>query len=137
MKRLSPKFINRVIVGLFLLIPLLVYVIGYLAYLVGAHGSADISTFGIYDRYLQDSWCFSWGVDILDGISIGFAPINSLLLYVFGDFLSLDSTPMYFMVGYMWYAFHVLLFDLVFHISTFFIRLIKNILDKLEGGTSC
>lgn len=139
MKRLSPKFVNRLIVGLIMLIPVAVYVGGWIAYLAGAHGSATIGGHA-FDAFMADSWVYQWGYDVLNNVDYGFTPINALFRYVDTNllhFATQDQAPLYAIVGYCWYAFHVILFDLMFTISTFFVRLIKNILDKLEGSAQC
>lgn len=136
MKRLSPRYINRLIVGLLMFAPV-VYLFGVvLAYLVGAHGVADSTDLAdlLSNMFGQSNWLSDMGHDCLDASTrVGFAPFGQLFEYLDDNVLHMSNSNIGCMAyGYMYWGAHVLMFDLVFYVLVFFIRLIKDVLDKLE-----
>ena len=144
MKRLSPKWINRLIVGLLLLGPLLVFVVGMFCALAGTHGSFDVlsdSSFYLGEgagSWLASNWLTDLGYVIATDAehAMGFQPVATFVEYIDGNMLHLATSNAYwglFIYGYVYWCFHVILIDLAVYAIMFVPRLIFRVLSKLEG----
>lgn len=144
MKRLSPKWINRLIVGLLLLAPILFFAISVFATLAGNHGSFDLLTDGIWligdsnTSFLSVNWLTTLGNSIAtDSANVfGFRPVAVFVQYIDDNLLHFATNNAYwglFMYGYVYWCFHVILIDLACYAVLFVPRLIFRVLNKLEG----
>lgn len=87
------------------------------------------SMFG-YDNFLIDI-----GRNALSDDPKGFAPFGSFWSYLDENVLHLADSDIGLMgYGYMYYAAHVLLFDIGFMLLTFFLSFIQKIGDRFAGG---
>lgn len=134
------KHCNRLIVLLLVLAPI-VYLFGVLiAALCGSHGTYDLVNDGSYlftHFFETDNFITSIGNNALSASPIGFTPFADLIQWLDTNMLhfSTGSVGVGVMAyGYFYWVAHVLLLDLVFYLSVFFIRVIKRVLDRLEGG---
>ena len=134
------KHCNRIIVFLLVLAPI-AYMFGVLiATLCGAHGTFDLVNDGSYlfaHFFETDNFVTAIGNNALSNSPIGFVPFASMIQFVDTNMLhfSTGSVGVGVMAyGYIYWCAHVLLLDLVFYVSVFFIRIIKRVLNRLEGG---
>lgn len=139
MKRLSNTFVNRLLVLAFLAAPV-IYLFGVLlAGLVGSHGTFDIGNTDLFTMFFpEDNWLAVIGKHIVDNgaNSYGFAPFASLFQYIDTNMLHFGTNEVAWaltLYGYLYYACHVLLLDVVMYVATFIFRIFKRIVDTLEG----
>lgn len=131
---MRPQFINRVIVFMALIAPI-VYMFGtWLAYLCGAHGAADID--GAFNSmFPSGNFLETIGTDVLGASPVGFVPFAEFIKYFDSNLLHFSSNQLGLMAyGYFYYAAHVLLIDLAFFVCTFFVRFIKWIVNRFMKG---
>lgn len=131
---LRPAFINRLIVLMVLIAPIVYFFGVYLAYLAGAHGSADIDG-AFASMFPSGNFLEAIGTDVLSNSPVGFVPFADLLKFFDTNLFHFSSNQLGLMAyGYFYYAGHVLLIDLIFFACTFFIRFIKWIVDRFMKG---
>lgn len=83
----------------------------------------------------HDNFLSKIGADAVSDSPHGFAPFGTLFRYIDDNMLHLADTQEGLMAyGYMYWCAHVLLFDVVFMLMTFFVTMISHITDKI-GGT--
>ena len=144
MKRLSPKWINRLIVGVLLLGPLVFMAWSLFGALCGSHGSFDVSTDGAYlngdgsTSWLATNWLTTLGLAVATDSSNmwGFQPLALFIEYIDDNMLHLATNNAYWglmLYGYVYWCFHVILIDLASYAVLFVPRIIFRVLDKLEG----
>lgn len=137
--RLNAKFINRLIVLMLLVAPI-IYLFGVLiAGLAGAHGTLDLTDLtGLFGLFFPDNFLSALGTEIVTDTTniFGFKPFADLIYYVDANMLHFarDASKMGLtLYGFFYWSAHVLLLDLVFFAATFIIRFFKRIINKLEG----
>lgn len=96
----------------------------------GAYSDYLFKNFFAKDNFLQE-----WGENAISENPYGFAPFGYFWRYLDNNFLHLSNEQVGLMgYGYMYYAAHVLLFDVGFILVTFFINVIQKVTDKIGGG---
>lgn len=83
----------------------------------------------------HDNFLIDIGRNALSDDPKGFAPFGSFWSYLDSNVLHLGDSDIGLMgYGYMYYAAHVLLFDIGFMLLTFFLAFIQKIGDRFAGG---
>lgn len=83
----------------------------------------------------HDNFLIDIGRNALSDDPKGFAPFGSFWSYLDSNVLHLGDSDIGLMgYGYMYYAAHVLLFDIGFMLLTFFLSFIQKIGDRFAGG---
>ena len=138
MRRLSWQWVNRLLVLIALLLPL-VYVFIYALNIRGANlGRNDFV--GAFDSFaLGNPLAYIPVAIIEEGMPRGFQPINDFISWLsefFGDVAyesgDFPSVWLNTFLGYVWWVFHVLLFDVLINGVTFFFRFIKKLMYMFE-----
>lgn len=82
----------------------------------------------------KDNFLVGWGENAISEDPKGFAPFGHFWKYIDDNMLHLSDDQMGLMAyGYMYYAGHVLLFDVGFILVTFFLSFIQRMADKFGG----
>lgn len=96
---------------------------------------------GAYSDYVfknffaKDNFLVQWGENAISENPHGFAPFGAFWRYLDANMLHLSGQQIGLMgYGYLYYACHVLLFDVGFVLVTFFLDFIQRIADKFTGG---
>lgn len=127
--KLNKKTLHRLLIGFFMLLPIIITLGEMISYFAGAHGAALPNAY--------DYWNGGIMGQLLDAYSggVGFGPFKDLLSFLNDNMLNyyFDDFVGYMVAPYLYWCMHVVLFDLIFYVATFFVRFIKKIIDKLEG----
>lgn len=95
--------------------------------------SYPVTLFGSF--FPADNFLVQWGENAISDNPAGFAPFGAFWRYLDTNVLHLSNDQVGLMgYGYMYYASHVLLFDIGFIIVTFFLDFIQRIFEKFTGG---
>lgn len=82
----------------------------------------------------KDNFLVKWGENAISENPFGFAPFGYFWRYLDVNVLHLSNDQVGLMAyGYMYYASHVLLFDVGFILVTFFLTFIQKVADKIGG----
>lgn len=85
--------------------------------------------------FARDNFVSKIGADAISETPHGFAPFGSLFRYVDQIAFHMGDTQVGLMAyGYMYWCAHVLLFDVLFMMTTFFISFIERVGDRLGGN---
>lgn len=83
----------------------------------------------------HDNFLSTIGADAVSDNPHGFAPFGAMLKFVDENMLHLADTDIGLMgYGYFYYSAHVLLFVLMFDLTTFFIHFVNKLGDRFAGG---
>lgn len=95
---------------------------------------------GAYSDYVfknffaKDNFLVQWGENAISENPYGFAPFGYFWRYLDLNVLHMSNEQVGLMAyGYMYYAAHVLLFDVGFILVTFFLTFIQKVADKIGG----
>lgn len=103
------------------------------SYDLPVYGVPDNSQFLFNQFFPKDNFIEQIGRNALSANPMGFAPFGHLLGFIDSNMLHIGGTPIGLLgYGYLYWCAHVLILDLICYFMTFFIRLIKSIVDKWE-----
>lgn len=84
--------------------------------------------------FAKDNFLVQWGENAISENPYGFAPFGYFWRYLDTNVLHLSNEQVGLMAyGYMYYAAHVLLFDVGFILVTFFLTFIQKVADRIGG----
>lgn len=102
--------------------------------LVPVYGVPDGSQYWFSQFFAKDNFLSRWGENAISENPYGFAPFGYFWRYLDSNVLHLSNDQAGLMAyGYMYYASHVLLFDVGFILVTFFLSFIQKVGDKIGG----
>ena len=108
------------------------------SYFVPKVKALDTQTYSDYvfgQFFARDNFVSKIGEDSISETPHGFAPFGSLFRYIDDNALHMGDTQVGLMAyGYMYWCAHVLLFDVLFMMTTFFISFIERVGDRLGGN---
>lgn len=97
--------------------------------------SSNFSDYVFGHFFAHDNFLSKIGEDAISETPHGFAPFGSLFRYVDDVAFHMGDTQVGLMAyGYMYWCAHVLLFDVLFMMTTFFISFIERVGDRIGGN---
>lgn len=99
------------------------------------HETTSNSNYLFGQMFPHDNFLSKIGADAVSDNPHGFAPFGAMLKFVDENMLHLADTDIGLMgYGYFYYSAHVLLFVLMFDLTTFFIHFVNKLGDRFAGG---
>lgn len=135
--KLNDRNINRIVLLLLLVLPL-VYLVGCSFAYLSADNAISINDFNtsfIVDLFGGSNFITSLGISVINGSALGFPPFVTFFRFINDNLFGFTGGLGAFLLGYCFYASHVVALDLVAYILLFIPRLIKKIVSLFERGS--